>query len=58
MHYVDILAKFLALFPSFQEKVISWTPNGPKSIKIHLKDRSIIVFLYFSEKNWSVTSQG
>lgn len=54
MTYVDILAKFLELFPSYQEKVYAWKGLIGHTIDITLKNSQTLTFTYFNDKEWSL----
>ena len=55
MHYSDILAAFLRLFPSYQDKVRAWTPAGGM-IKIDLSTGQRLIFTYISDRKWTLES--
>lgn len=52
MTYVDILAKFLEIFPMYQKQIRSFSPAGINSISVELENRQFI-FTYNSDNNWS-----
>jgi hypothetical protein len=54
MHYVDILAKFLEMFPQYQDQVKTWTPHGRCAIKVELRDRGKLDFTFHSNTDWSL----
>lgn len=58
MTYVDIFAKFLEMFPSYQEKVYSWKGLVGHTIDITLKDSQMLTFTYYNNNEWSLRTYG
>lgn len=56
MHYTDILAKFLELFPNYKNKIRVWTPNGHESIKVDTYGKQTLEFSYHSDSDWTLLS--
>lgn len=56
MHYSDILATFLRLFPSYQDKVKAWMPAGSGCIKLDLSTGQRLIFNYISDRKWTLES--
>ena len=56
MHYSDILAAFLRLFPSYQDKVRAWMPGGGSCIKLDLSTGQRLIFNYLSDRKWTLES--
>ena len=56
MHYTDILAAFLRLFPDYQKEVKSWMPAGGGCIKLDLTTGQRLIFNYLSDFKWTLQS--
>lgn len=56
MHYSDILAKFLELFPNYQEHVTQWSPQRGRCIKITLRNNQRLLFTYQHDRDWSLVA--
>lgn len=56
MKHSIILAKFLSMFPSYTERVSTWSPAGHNGIKIRLDDNSGLLFTYTANKVWTLES--
>lgn len=56
MHYSEILAKFLGLFPHYTDQVVTWAPAGRNGIKLRLDNGSGLLFTYTTEKIWNLES--
>ena len=52
MNHMDILAKFLQLFPTYQDKVSRHTSDGDDGIEIILTDDQRLVFIYHTDYDW------
>lgn len=58
MRYIDILAKFLDMFPQYMNKVSSWAPAGNHCIRVVLTDLSSVEFVYFGDAYWKLSTPG
>ncbi|MBO5887493.1 MAG: hypothetical protein J6Q60_05680 [Bacteroidaceae bacterium] len=56
MSHVDILAKFLEIFPSNMFTIVTWEHYGPNAIKVGMSDGTEMIFAYFDERNWSLSA--
>lgn len=52
MTYTNILAKFLQMFPHYQEKIREYTPDGADGIKVRCHDGQKLSFVYHAEGDW------
>lgn len=55
MSYVDILAKFLELFPCYQETICAFKPVGSNSIVATMRDGKDISFTYYNDNDWRIS---
>ena len=56
MRYIDILAKFLDMFPNYMNKLVMWGPCGTNSIKVNMGDQLELKFTYVDDRNWSLAA--
>jgi hypothetical protein len=56
MTHTSILAKFLELFPEYQNKIRLWQPKGHNSIKVETRTGQKLEFVYQDDKNWILGS--
>lgn len=56
MGHVDILAKFLGMFPAYMNNMVMWEPYGSDAVKLTMRDHTELVFKYVDEYNWSLSS--
>ena len=57
MSRVDIFAKFLEMFPYYQDTVRSFSSYGPNSIVVEMSNREEVSFTYFNKNNWRITDK-
>ena len=50
---VDILSKFLEMYPQFHEQICQYAPNGFNSITVWFNNGLTFDFTYFSDQNWT-----
>lgn len=58
MRFIDILAKFLDMFPQYMGRVSSWAPAGNQCIRVMLNDLSSVEFAYFGDCYWKLCTAG
>lgn len=56
--HIDILAKFLDMFPDYVNKVSNWYPKGNQCILVVTKDRTVVEFTYFDDTYWKLCTPG
>ena len=56
MSHVDILAKFLEMFPNHMSKLVMWEPYSENAVKVSTNDGAEITFAYFDDRNWTLSS--
>lgn len=54
MHYSDMLAKFLEMFPHYKEQICQWSPKGRHSIRVKMHSGQSLEFTYFNDNEWSL----
>lgn len=54
MGHYDILAKFLGLFPNYQEQVKSFKPHGKNCIAIEMINHQWLTFNYHNDAEWEL----
>ena len=57
MRSIDILAKFLELFPYYQETICSYVVAGPNNIVATMRNGENIRFTYFNDYNWRISDK-
>ena len=57
MRGVDILAKFLSMFPQYIDTIKNWEPIDSKNILVGLKNGSEVKFGYNGDNNWSISQR-
>ena len=59
MTHVDILAKFLEMFPQFHSAIKAYAPAGYNTILIEFRNNFSYPckFAYHSDQNWSFTRE-
>lgn len=57
MRPVDILAKFLSMFPYYQETTRSFISDGPNSIIVAMSNGEYVCFTYFNKYNWRIVDK-
>ena len=57
MRGVDILAKFLSMFPQYIDMIKNWEPIDSKNILVGLKNGSEVKFGYHGDSNWSISQR-
>ena len=50
----DIFAKFLGLFPNYQEKVKSFKSHGNNGVAIEMIDHQWMTFTYHNDREWEL----
>ena len=58
VRHIDILAKFLDMFPDYVNKVSSWSPAGNQCIRIEMKNFMVVEFSYFGDDYWKLCTPG
>lgn len=53
MTYVDILAKFLEMFPMYQTEINAYIPYGANTIIVEFKDKNTYRFTYYNDNDWT-----
>ena len=53
MKPIDLLVKFLQLFPMYHEQIHAYTPAGEFTLVIDFKDGKQYKFVYFNDNNWT-----
>lgn len=53
----DILAKFLTMFPNYQETIHDFRPTSTRGISVTMHDGMEVHFIYFDEFNWSLSAR-
>lgn len=53
MTHVDILAKFLEVFPMYQETIRAFTPAGMNTIIVEFNNNQEFKFTYYTDNNWT-----
>ena len=56
MHYSDILAKFLMMFPMYQETICQWQPREKNTIRVTTSNRLTLDFTYHNDTEWTLTA--
>lgn len=54
MNYIDILAKFLEIFPYYQETIAAFRTDGSNGIIATMRDGQNVSFTYFNDNNWRI----
>lgn len=57
MRTIDVLSKFLELFPYYQETICSYVVTGPNSIVATMRNGENIRFTYFNDYNWRISDK-
>ena len=57
MTYVDILAKFLEMFPNYQETITQYAPGEHNCITIKLRDGQELDFTYQDDMDWTLANR-
>lgn len=57
MRGVDILAKFLSMFPQYIDTIKNWELIGSQNILVGLKNGSEVKFGYNGDNNWSISQR-
>lgn len=52
----DILSKFFEMFPNYSGVVSQWSPMGRKGLKLKTQDKRQLEFVYYDDKNWSLST--
>lgn len=58
MNRVDILAKFLRMFPYYQNTICSFSSVGPNSILVTMRNGEDVHFTYFNKHDWRINIYG
>lgn len=58
MRHIDILAKFLDMFPMYMNNVSNWAPAGNHCIRVETKDLKAFEFAYFGDAYWKLCTAG
>lgn len=53
MTHVDVLAKFLEIFPMYQSQIRAFAPAGFNAILVELEGMRSFIFTYNSDNDWS-----
>lgn len=53
MTHVDVLAKFLEIFPMYHSKIRAFGPASINSIVVVLDDNRNYIFTYRSDNDWT-----
>ena len=56
MHYSDILAKFLRMFPEYQEEICQWSPRPKRTIRVKTKSGRSMDFTYYNDTEWTLSA--
>jgi hypothetical protein len=53
MTHVDVLAKFLEIFPMYQSTIRAFGPAGFNAIAVELEGGRRFIFTYKSDNDWT-----
>lgn len=53
MTHVDVLAKFLEIFPMYQSQIRAFGPAGLNAILVELEGKRNYIFTYNSDNDWT-----
>ena len=56
MNHVDILAKFLEMYPQFHEQISHYAPGGFNTIIVWFKNDQVFDFTYHSDQQWNLSN--
>jgi hypothetical protein len=56
MHYSDILAKFLSMFPQYQELICQWSPRAGHAIRVKTHSGQSLDFTYYNDREWTLAA--
>lgn len=56
MKYSNILAKFLIIFPEYQERICQWSPNNDNTINVKTHTGQSLMFTYYNDREWTLSS--
>lgn len=56
MSTIDILAKFLEMYPQFHEQICQYAPAGFNTITVWFKNGQVLDFTYFNDQDWKLVN--
>lgn len=56
MNTIDILAKFLEMYPQFHAEICQYAPVGFNRITVWFRNGQVFDFTYYSDQNWNLVN--
>lgn len=56
MSHFDIFAKFLSMFPAYQETVRAWMRRGANSIAVETVGHQWLTFTFYNDREWELVA--